>query len=85
MSKFFDSLVQIVRHPKPMSRLRSIIAGSFYRVSDIKADTSYADIKSLIDKMMFTICMMSVTVMCSSPFMSAYFLWNLELLSSPRM
>ena len=51
MSKFFDSLVQIVRHPKPMSRLRSIIAGSFYRVSDIKADTSYADIKSLIDKM----------------------------------
>lgn len=51
MSKFFDSLVQIVKRPKRVSRLRSIAAGSFYRISDIKSDTDYSDIKSLIDKM----------------------------------
>lgn len=51
MSKFFDALVNIVRRPKPMSRLRSIAAGSFYKVSDLKTGTDYADIKTLIDKM----------------------------------
>lgn len=51
MSKFFDSLVQIVKRPRRVSRLRSIAAGSFYRISDIKSGTDYSDIKSLIDKM----------------------------------
>lgn len=51
MSKFFDSLVQIVRRPKRLSRLRAIAAGSFYKVSDLKSGTDYADIKTLIDKM----------------------------------
>jgi hypothetical protein len=51
MSKFIDSLVNIVRRPKPKSRLRSIAAGSFYKISDLKSNTDYGDIKSLIDKM----------------------------------
>lgn len=51
MSRFIDSIVQIVTRPKPLSRLRSIASGSFYKVSDLKSGTDYGDIKTLIDKM----------------------------------
>lgn len=51
MSKFIDAIVNIVRRPKAISRLRAMLAGSFYRVSDLKTGTDYGDIKSLIDKM----------------------------------
>lgn len=51
VSKFFDAIVNIVKRPKPQSRLRAFSAGSFYKISDLKTGTDYGDIKTLIDRM----------------------------------
>lgn len=51
MAKFFDKIMTVVRRPKPQSFLRSVVGGSFYRLSDIKSDSDLADIKTTIDKM----------------------------------
>lgn len=37
--------------PKTASYLRSVVSGSFYRISDIKGNSSLADIRSLVDTM----------------------------------
>ena len=51
MAKFFDKIMTVIRRPKPQSFLRSVVGGSFYRLSDIKSDSDLADIKTTIDKM----------------------------------
>ena len=35
--------------PKTASYLRSVVSGSFYRISDIKGNSSLADIRSLVE------------------------------------
>lgn len=54
MSKWFDKIItkdKKVKKSKTLSYLRSIIGGSFYKVSDIKKDSSLSDIKTQIDTM----------------------------------
>lgn len=52
MAKWFDKLVgRDAPKKKVMSYLRSIVCGSFYRVSDIKGATAVSDIKTQIDTM----------------------------------
>ena len=51
MASFFDKLLTVVRRPKPKSYLRSLVGGSFYRLSDMTSNSDLADIKTTIDKM----------------------------------
>ena len=52
MAKWFDKLVgKDAPKPHVLSYLRSVIGGSFYRVSDLKGETVLSDIKTQIDTM----------------------------------
>lgn len=52
MPKWFDKLVGRRAPKKPsLSYLRSMISGSFYRVSDLRGNSSLADIRTQIDTM----------------------------------
>lgn len=52
MAKWFDKLVgKDAPKQKKLSYLRSMVSGSFYKVSDLRGDTALADIKTQIDTM----------------------------------
>ena len=50
MASFLDKILTVVRRPKPKSFLRSLVGGTFYRLSDMTNGSDLADIKTTIDK-----------------------------------
>ena len=52
MSKWYEKFsIPIKKSKQKISYLRSVLGGSFYRVSDLHVGNDYADIKTLIQAM----------------------------------